>query len=175
MNIYSSVDGKNIDKIIILFNSVYINANQIKKSNLRFFLLVDKLPNKLPLIPDYLVNILEIKELKLDKDWKIILDDFNKYFYKSSSWCKSNMNFARFLFFNHFPEIDRVIYLDWDMIVLADIFELEEQYNYSKNMVVAYCGKQNNFNNIFTSHFKYSTNLQAMYSTTPSMIINHNR
>ena len=33
MNIYSCVDGSNIDKLIILFNSVYINAS--KKEDIR--------------------------------------------------------------------------------------------------------------------------------------------
>ena len=62
MNIYSSVDGKNIDKLIVLFNSVYINANKEKQSELKFYLLVDKLPDELPFIPEYLEPILQIKE-----------------------------------------------------------------------------------------------------------------
>ena len=66
MNIYSSVDGNNIDKIIVLFNSVLINADSKKKEQLKFYLLVDKLPNELPFIPDELKSILEIKELELN-------------------------------------------------------------------------------------------------------------
>ena len=173
MNIYSSVDGKNIDKIIVLFNSVYINANKEKQSQLKFYLLVDKLPNTLPFIPEYLENILTIKELKLNKIWEKLLDDFNNYFYKSSKWCKSNMNFARFLFFNHFPEVDRVVYLDWDMIVLADIFELEKVYNSKKNMIVSKCGKQTTFTNIFTPEFRYSTEMQSLYLSKKLRLKNH--
>ena len=163
MNIYSSVDGKNIDKIIILFNSVYINANKEKQSELKFYLLVDKLPDKLPFIPDYLEPLLEIKELDLNTKWLNLLDDFNTYFYKSSSWCKSNMNFARFVFFNHFPEVDRVVYLDWDMIVLADIFEINSEYNSTDNMIIANCGKQTTSTNIFIPEFRFSTSIQSLY------------
>ena len=128
MNIYSSVDGTNIDKIIVLFNSVLVNANSHKKESLRFYLLVDKLPDTIPYIPKELDDILEIKELELNDRWKRVLANFNENFYKKAKWCKSDMNFARFLFFLHFPEVERVIYLDWDMIVLADIFELENEY-----------------------------------------------
>ena len=100
MNIYSSVDGNNIDKIIVLFNSVLINADSKKKEQLKFYLLVDKLPNELPFIPDELKSILEIKELELNTAWRNTLNQFNENFYKKSNWCKSDMNFARFLFFD---------------------------------------------------------------------------
>ena len=173
MNIYTSIDGKNIDKIIVLFNSVYINANKEKQSELKFYLLVDKLPDTLPFIPEYLEPILQIKELELNDIWSNLLNDFNTYFYKSSSWCKSNMNFARFLFFNHFPDVDRVVYLDWDMIVLADIFELNSEYNSTDNMIVAECGKQTTFSNIFIPDFRYSTTLQSLYLSRKLQLDNH--
>ena len=67
MNIYSTVDGNNIDKIIILFNSVYENSNN--KNDLNFYLLTDKIPDTLPFIPDYLSKKLQIKELFLDEEW----------------------------------------------------------------------------------------------------------
>ena len=173
MNIYSSVDGKNIDKIIVLFNSVYINANKEKQSELKFYLLVDKLPDNLPFIPEYLEPILQIKELELNVTWSNLLNDFNTHFYKSSSWCKSNMNFARFLFFNHFPDVDRVVYLDWDMIVLADIFELNSEYNSTDNMIVAECGKQTTFTNIFIPEFRYSTDRQSLFLSRKLKLENH--
>jgi len=153
MNIYSSVDGNNIDKIIVLFNSVLINADSEKKDQLKFYLLVDKLPNKLPFIPDEISSILEIKELELNTVWRNTLNQFNENFYKRSSWCKSDMNFARFLFFNHFPEVKRAVYLDWDMIVITNIFKLEEEYNNYDNMIVANCGKQTILTNIFKPEF----------------------
>lgn len=164
MNIYSSVDGTNIDKIIVLFNSVLVNANSHKKESLRFYLLVDKLPDTIPYIPKELDDILEIKELELNDRWKRVLANFNENFYKKAKWCKSDMNFARFLFFLHFPEVERVIYLDWDMIVLADIFELENEYNNFNNMIVAECGKQTVFTNIFTPEFRFNSNYNILYA-----------
>jgi len=158
MNIYSSVDGNNIDKIIVLFNSVLINAESEKKEQLKFYLLVDKLPVELPFIPDELRLILEIKELELNTVWRNTLNQFNENFYKKSNWCKSDMNFARFLFFNHFPEVKRAVYLDWDMIVLANIFKLEDEYNNYNNMIVASCGKQSILTNILKPEFNLKSN-----------------
>ena len=51
MNIYSSVDNTNIDKIICLFNSVWINSNITRRNELKFFLLVDVIPEQIPYIP----------------------------------------------------------------------------------------------------------------------------
>ena len=55
MNIYSCVDFKNIDKIIILFNSVYLNADKSKREQIKFYILVDdkpilnhKIPSEIP-------------------------------------------------------------------------------------------------------------------------------
>ena len=96
MNIYSSVDGNNIDKIIALFNSVYINTGNKK---LKFYLLIDKFPKELPHIPEYLKEILTIKEINFNKKWEELLTEFNTYFYKLAKWCKNKMNFARFIFF----------------------------------------------------------------------------
>ena len=75
MNIYSCVDGSNIDKIIILFNSVLVNANKNKVDSLKFYLLTDNIPKELPYIPENLKSKLDIRELKLDKVWKEKLDE----------------------------------------------------------------------------------------------------
>ena len=161
MNIYSSVDGKNIEKIIILFNSVYINT---KNKDLKFYLLVDKIPDTLPYIPDYLQDIITIREINFDKKWKKLLEEFNTHFYKQASWCKNNMNFARFLFFKIFPEIDRVIYLDWDMIVLEDIYNLKDDYDDTDNMIVCTCSGENLFNNVFDNQFKYASSRKSIFA-----------
>jgi len=163
MNIYSSVDGKNIDKIIILFNSVYLNT---KNKNLKFYLLIDKFPDSMPNIPSYLKDLLTIKEINFNNKWKKLLEEFNKHFYKSAGWCKNIMNFARFVFFEVFPEVDRVIYLDWDMIVLEDIYKLEPDYNNHDDMIVCHCSGENLFNNVFDKNFKYSTNYKSLYAKT---------
>ena len=73
MNIYSCVDNTNIDKIIALFNSVYINANVEKKENLRFFLLVDNIPENIPFIPEYLENKLDIRKKNIKIRVNIVL------------------------------------------------------------------------------------------------------
>ena len=171
MNIYSCVDGNNIDKIIILFNSVFLNTKC--QDSLKFYLLVDFIPEELPYIPNYLKEILTIKKLEIDNRWKELLKNFNEHFYKQSSWCNNNMNFARFLFFKNFPEVDRVIYLDWDMIVLADIFEIKEEYNNFKKIVIAECGNQNIINNIFKTEFIMKKDYLAIISRNKNILKTH--
>lgn len=163
MNIYSSVDNTNIDKIICMFNSVWINSDINLRDDLKFYLLVDKLPDSLPFIPIEIKERLNIKELNLNKEWISLLNSFNSTFYQKSNWCKNDMNFARFVIFEHFPEVERFIYLDWDMIVQEDIFKLEEHYKNIQNMVVAQCGKQTIFSNIFTEEFRFDKNYQTLF------------
>ena len=174
MNIYSCVDYKNIDKIIILFNSVYENADVKKRSMLRFYLLIDELPETFPYIPDYLTDIINIKALNINLEWLELLNSFNSHFYKHSVWCKNNMNFARFLFFNNFPEVNRVIYLDWDMIVLADIFKLESEYKNLDKMIVAKCGESNLINNIFKPNFIMKKNYFDIIYRNNNVLKSHN-
>ena len=114
MNIYSCIDNKNIDKIIVLFYSCYINCSQ--KDKLKFYLLVEsEFDYQNVNIPDVLKDILFVKGLdyyELEKSgWINIINDFNKYFYIQGSKCKHIMNFARFFIFKFFPEIERAIYL----------------------------------------------------------------
>lgn len=161
MNIYSSVDKNNIDKIICLFDSVYINSEN--KNSLKFYLITDDIPNILPYIPDYLEEILEIKKVIFDDRWNNLMKSFNKSFYKQALWCKNNMNFARFLFFKVFPEVDRVIYLDWDMILQADIFELKPEYEQYDKMVIAHSDKNVISTNIFTEFFRKSLSYMDLF------------
>ena len=175
MNIYSSVDGSNIDKIVALFNSVLINANKERQNELKFYLLVDKFPDSIPKIPIELESKLLMKELNLTPNWVKTLEEFNNVFYKKSSWCKNNMNFARFLIFTHFPEVDRVVYLDWDMIMLADIFELEEKYKCYNDMIVANCGTQTLYSNIFVPEFRFATNFKMLYARSPLERLKYHR
>ncbi len=127
MNIYSCVDSKNIDKILVLFKSCYYNSSE--KEKLKFYLLVDEM-NTNVIIPSELE--LEIRPLNFDflnnEKWLEINNEFSKYFYKQGAKCNHIMNFCRFFVFEHFPEINTAIYLDWDMIVQDDIFKLYEYY-----------------------------------------------
>ena len=91
------------------------------------------------------------------------INEFNETFYQASKWCKSDMNFARFLIFQHFPKLDRVIYLDWDMIVQEDIFKLEDEYNNKEKLVVADCGKQTIFSNIFKQEYRFEKNYRSLF------------
>ena len=105
MNIYSSVDSKNIDKIIVLFYSCYINSSN--KNNLKFYIITDEdYDKKIVKIPDILLKIIEIKSVTFPGRWDSLLDDFNNNFYQGCTWCKNKMNFARFLFFETFLKIE---------------------------------------------------------------------
>ena len=138
MNIYSCIDNKNIDKILVLFYSCYINCSL--KEKLKFYLLVENKFNYDDLkIPNVLKDIIFIKALDYEKlyksGWTDIINDFNKYFYIQGSKCKHIMNFARFFIFKLFPDIERAIYLDWDMIVEKDIYKLSVYYDSDKLIV----------------------------------------
>lgn len=159
MNIYSCVDYKNIDKLIVLFNSCYLNC--LEKNTLKFYILTDNENYEKPFIPKYLENIITIKHVVFNEKWTELLNNFNENFYQNCSWCKNNMNFARFLFFNVFPHIDRAIYLDWDMIVQGNIYELYNEYNSNEEMVISKINERSIYDNIFNQNFKgniYSRN-----------------
>lgn len=159
MNIYSCVDSKNIDKIIVLFNSCYINCSE--KNLLNFYIVTDSEDYKDLLIPKNLFDKINIKKVNFNNDWKELLNNFNFNFYENSSWCKNDMNFARFLFFKVFPTIKRAIYLDWDMIVQGDIYDLIDQYNSIENMIISKINNKSIYHNIFNNSFKgniYSKN-----------------
>ena len=161
MNIYSCIDHKNVEKILILFNSVLINSDN---DDLHFYLLVDKITEFN--IPSSINKKLTIKELNISEEWSEILNNFNKHFYVASSWCKSDMNFARFLIFDHFPEVDRFIYLDWDMIVLGDIYKLLPHFNnFDKIIVSSLQNNQTLFTGTFVEIFKISTNKEIISAT----------
>lgn len=135
MNIYSCIDNKNINKIFVLFYSCYLNCSN--KNEIKFFLLIEKEQDDIK-IPSFLENKIFIKSLQsLNlKKWKTIISQFQKHFYIQGHKCNNIMNFARFFIFKAFPEIDRVVYLDWDMIVHKDIFLLKDVYS-SKKLVAA--------------------------------------
>lgn len=155
MNIYSTVDFLNLDKLIILFYSVLENSS--RKNDLNFYILTDKISGNLPYIPKELDDKLKIREINLNTIWENLLENFNLNFYQEAKWCKHNMNFCRFLFFKIFPEVDRVIYLDWDMVVLKDIFLLEKEYNDFNKMIVSKTNESTVKNSIFTEKFRMST------------------
>lgn len=150
MNIYSCVDFKNIDKIFVLFFSVYKNSKYQDK--LKFYIITDEYPEIS--IPKFLINKLKIGVIKFDTYWSNILNSFNDNFYKKSIWCKSNLNFARFFVFEIFKEEDRFIYLDWDMIVQEDIYKLKKDYDRNEIIVAKMSSEWNVYENIIDKTVK---------------------
>ena len=133
MNIYSCIDLINIEKIFVLYYSIYLNSSNFFDYN--FYLLVDDDPKDV-IIPSFLRGRIKIEQFIISDEWEELLMEFNKYFYKKCSWCKNDMNFARFFIFDVFTDLERVVYLDWDMIVQADLIELKDYYN-KDNTIVA--------------------------------------
>ncbi len=162
MNIYSCVDSKNIDKIIVLFYSCFLNSTD--KQSLRFYIITDDDSYNIN-IPLELKELITIKSIKFDDNWLQILNEFNQHFYKDSIWCKNDMNFARFFIFKIFPNIKRAIYLDWDMIVQGNIFELENEYYTYEKMVTSNISGKSIYHNIFNIQFKGN-----MFSRNPVKI-----
>ena len=95
MNIYSCIDSKNIEKVLILFYSIIVNSPSNK---FKFFIITDKF-NDIN-IPINFKDRIFIKELMIDQKWRKLIDNFNENFYKDVPWCKSDMNFARFFILN---------------------------------------------------------------------------
>ena len=86
MNIYSCVDSKNIDKLIVLFYSCFLNSTN--KQSLRFYIITDDDSYNIN-IPLELKELITIKSIKFDDKWHQILNEFNQHFYKDSIWCKN--------------------------------------------------------------------------------------
>lgn len=136
MNIFSCIDNKNVDKIFVLFYSCFLNCSQ--KENLKFYLLVEKpYQGNIPAIFKNNLTIRHIDEaFIINHNWKILIEEFSNHFFIQGAKCNNIMNFSRFFFFQTFPEVDRAIYLDWDMIVSDDIFKLINEYN-TDQLIVA--------------------------------------
>tara|TARA_B100001093_G_C26851357_1_gene1025314 strand:- start:2240 stop:3169 length:930 start_codon:yes stop_codon:yes gene_type:complete len=142
MNIFSCVDNANIEKIFVLFYSCFINCS--RKEELKFFIITeDKIDDNFK-IPVVFRDNLKIRNIDnnfiQNSEWDLLIKEFSNHFYIQGSKCNHIMNFSRFFFFKIFPEVDRAIYLDWDMIVEEDICKLSEFYDTSK-LVVATSSK----------------------------------
>jgi lipopolysaccharide biosynthesis glycosyltransferase len=130
MNIYSCVDHDNIDKVLTVFYSCWKNTTPVRRKNLHFYILTDDNPNHQYIDTNTPFRV-EIKALDtkylMEHGWISLIDNFNSKMYKLNDSCKHLMNFARFFVFDFF-NIDKALYLDWDMIVTTDIWELEQEY-----------------------------------------------
>lgn len=134
MNIFSCIDNNNIEKIFILFYSCYKNCKN--KDHLKFYILTENPIDSSMKIPEFLKDILTIRPLDKEylkkTEWMDMINTFSEIFYHSGHSANNIMNFSRFFIFHIFPEVDRFIYLDWDMIVNEDILKLDEFYNSDK-------------------------------------------
>jgi lipopolysaccharide biosynthesis glycosyltransferase len=119
INIVMSCDKNQFIGLIAIVNSIIQHTNE--ETKLFFNFLVDVNEKKIldNLIRDKLkLKKYIIKEIEIDKNITNnirVNRDYN---------IKNNMNFARFNFHNEFPNLDKIIYLDVDMIVKAPIEEL---------------------------------------------------
>jgi lipopolysaccharide biosynthesis glycosyltransferase len=156
MNIYSCIDYQNIEKIYILYYSVFKNSKNFDK--LKFHIITDKHPNVKD-IPLFLKGKIKFGILNFDSYWTNLINNFNNNFYKRASWCKSNLNFSRFFIFNLFPNENRFIYLDWDMIVQKDIYELDKYYLMEDLIVANLKDEENILKNIINERKNYNRNL----------------
>jgi hypothetical protein len=161
MNIYSCIDYINIDKILTVFSSCWENCSPQYRNKLKFHLLVDKLENNTQ-IPktEFNLTIQPLNHNKLETlGWSSLLEQFNNLFYKSNSECRHIMNFARFFIFDHFDQFDHddstCIYLDWDMIVQGNIWELKSSYDIctNENKLVVPSSDVNNIRNLKSQLF----------------------
>ena len=125
LDIIFSCDKKYIDPLISIINSIIKNSS--KPNNLNFNVVCDDdkfFYKELNILKEhnnhnFTFNCVTLNNL--DKDEK---EYINKYSYSPDSHTRSIYNFSRFWFSNLFPNLDYIIYLDIDMIIEGDIFEL---------------------------------------------------
>jgi lipopolysaccharide biosynthesis glycosyltransferase len=119
INIVMSCDKNQFIGLIAIVNSIIQHTNEENK--LFFNFLVDVNEKKIldNLIQDKLkIKKYFIKEIEIDENIT------NNIRVNRDNNIKNNMNFARFNFHNEFKHLDKIIYLDVDMIVKAPIEEL---------------------------------------------------
>lgn len=127
LDIIFSCDCKYINPLIAIINSILTNT--ASTNNLTFNILCDNtefFTNKLQILKtvhksnNFTFNCISL----LDTIDKNDSDFINKYCFSPDSHTDSIYNFSRFWFSKLFPNLDYVIYLDIDMIIEGDIFEL---------------------------------------------------
>jgi len=127
LDIIFSCDIKYVIPLVTIINSIITNTSPLNK--LRFNIVCDdtnKLMNELQLLKkkhksdNFTFNCISLKET-------LSINEFNflsKVSYSDHNHTNSIYNFSRFWFDELFPKLDYIIYLDIDMIIEGDIFEL---------------------------------------------------
>ena len=124
INIVMSCDKNQFEGLVAIVNSILIHTKQ--KNRLFFNFLVDK--NEKDILDKLLKRKLNlqnyyIKEIEEDK---IITNNIRV---NKDSNIKNIMNFARFNFENEFSNLDKILYLDCDMIVKSPIENLYDKFD----------------------------------------------
>lgn len=159
INIVMSCDKNQFIGLIAIVNSI---IQHTKEENKLFFnFLVDV--NEKKILDDLIQDKLKIKKYFI-KEIEIDENITNNIRVNQNNNIKNNMNFARFNFHNEFKHLDKIIYLDVDMIVKAPI---EELYYICMNSMYPLSAisykKLNNINDIF-EECKKMYNLKNEYS-----------
>ena len=126
INIVMSCDKNQFEGLVAIVNSILIHTKQ--KNRLFFNFLVDK--NEKDILDKLLKRKLNlqnyyVKEIEEDK----MITNNIRVNRKKENYIKNIMNFARFNFENEFSHLDKILYLDCDMIVKAPIENLYDKFD----------------------------------------------
>jgi lipopolysaccharide biosynthesis glycosyltransferase len=132
VNIVMSCDKNQFDGLVAIVNSILIHTNQ--KNRLFFNFLVDK--NEKNILDKLLKRKLNLQNYYI-KEIKEDTQITNNIRVNRDNNIKNIMNFARFNFENEFSHLDKILYLDCDMIVKAPIENLFDKASNSKYPLAA--------------------------------------
>lgn len=124
VNIVMSCDKNQFEGLVAIVNSILIHTKQ--KNRLFFNFLVDK--NEKDILDKLLKRKLNLQKyyIKEIEEDKIITNNIRV---NRDNNIKNIMNFARFNFENEFSHLDKILYLDCDMIVKAPIENLYDKFD----------------------------------------------
>ena len=132
INIVMSCDKNQFEGLVTIVNSILIHTKQ--KDRLFFNFLVDK--NEKNILDKLLKKKLNLQNYyikEINEDTEII----NNIRVNQDNNIKNVMNFARFNFENEFRHLDKILYLDCDMIVKAPIENLYDKFDNSNYPIAA--------------------------------------
>lgn len=119
LNIVFSVDQNEIQGVLACINSIVINTKNLNK--IEFYILTNEMKIKLPKIGKDIYQ----KDLS---DYPILKRELEDLMSKHNGLRINNIsNFARFLIPYIFSEINEALYMDADMIVNADIYNILDE------------------------------------------------
>ena len=132
INIVMSCDEKQFVGLVAIVNSILIHTKQ--KDRLFFNFLVDK--NEKDILDKLLKKKLNLQNYNI-KEINNDTEMTNNIRVNRDNNIKNVMNFARFNFENEFRKLDKILYLDCDMIVKAPIENLYDKFDNSNYPIAA--------------------------------------